>query len=544
MNFTNILHYEIIDKLGAGGMGEVYRARDTKLGREVAIKVLPEAFAHDAERLARFQREAQVLASLNHPNIAAIYGLEESASERYLILELVPGETLAELLARGPIPLEEILGMARQIAKGLETAHERGIIHRDLKPANIKITPEGKVKVLDFGLAKEVTATISSSDASGSPTISVAATRAGVILGTARYMSPEQARGKSLDKRTDIWSFGCVLFEMLTGRMGFAGETVSDTIAAILKTEPDWDALPAGTPKGIERLLRRCLEKSPARRLHDIADARIEIEDALAAPAGAEVQPAAVARVPIPKPRALSPATITLAGVVAVVSLLAGLWFGSRRRAGPSGWTGELLGGSTVAVGPRVSPDGKTIALASASDGRILRRLKGAAGVPVTLLAASPDGKTIYYVSSGDVWAIPSTDGTPRKIHAGNGLAVDPNGREIIVNLNEKEGVRLVRVSLQDGSEKEIPLPENFRPSYLALSGNAMDPSGKLLVGIAPPDSCFFAAAVLDLKSGSATRIPLNYTGDTFYMVWAQDGRVLASGEKLLAHLWRFRPEK
>ncbi len=279
-NGTKLGSYEIIAPLGAGGMGEVYRARDTKLGREVAIKVLPQEFAGDEGRLARFEREAQLLASLNHPNIAAIHGLEESNGIRHLILELAPGKTLAERLAAGPLPVEEALSVCRQIAEALEAAHEKGIVHRDLKPANVKVTPEGKVKVLDFGLAKALEGERAEQDASTSPTLSEVATRAGVILGTAPYMSPEQARGKPLDKRTDIWSFGCVLYEMLTGRAAFSGETVSDTIAAILDREPDWKALPNDTPATIRLLLRRCLEKDRNQRLHDIADARIEIEDA------------------------------------------------------------------------------------------------------------------------------------------------------------------------------------------------------------------------------------------------------------------------
>src|SRR2546428_4045852 len=252
--------YEILALIGAGGMGEVYRAKDTKLHRDVAIKVLPDLFAKDPERLARFEREAHVLAALNHPHIAAIYGLEEANGSQFLILELVEGETLAERLKAGPLPLTETLTIARQVADALEAAHEKGIIHRDLKPANIKVTPGGVVKVLDFGLAK----------ATGelqSPTMTVGSTQEGTILGTAAYMSPEQARGQAVDKRTDIWAFGCVLYEMLTGHVAFPGETVSDTIVAILEREPDWAALPATTPPMVARLLKRGLEKDPKRRV-------------------------------------------------------------------------------------------------------------------------------------------------------------------------------------------------------------------------------------------------------------------------------------
>ncbi len=234
-----VLHYRIIDKLGEGGMGVVYRADDTKLDRQVAIKVLPDIFSGDPERLARFEREAKLLASLNHPNIAAIHGLEQADGKRFLVMELVEGETLAQRIAKGPLPVDEALEVCRQIAEGLEAAHEKGIIHRDLKPANVKITPEGKVKILDFGLAKAFQAEAAAA-ADHSPTITEVMTRAGVILGTAAYMSPEQARGKPVDKRADIWAFGCVLYECLTGKRAFRGRDVADTMAAILKGEPDW----------------------------------------------------------------------------------------------------------------------------------------------------------------------------------------------------------------------------------------------------------------------------------------------------------------
>ncbi len=280
--------YEVVGPLGAGGMGEVYRAHDTKLNRDVALKVLLETFASDPQRMARFEREAQVLASLNHPNLAAIYGLEDSGGVRALAMELVEGPTLAERLKTGGIPLEEALPIAEQIAEGLEYAHERGIVHRDLKPANIKITPEGTVKVLDFGLAKalDVTAaslsTGSEQAAQNSPTLTMAATQAGIIIGTAAYMSPEQAKGKAVDRRADIWAFGCVLHEILTGRPVFYGETPSDILAAVIKEEPDWSALPSDTPPAIDRLIRRCITKDPKRRLRDIGEARIAIEETLA----------------------------------------------------------------------------------------------------------------------------------------------------------------------------------------------------------------------------------------------------------------------
>ena len=279
-----LAHYEILEPIGKGGMGEVYRARDGKLGRDVAIKVLPDEFARDTERLARFKREAKVLASLNHPGIAAIYGLEESEGTHYLVLELVPGETLAERISRGPIPIDEAVPLFIQIAEGLEAAHERGIIHRDLKPANAKLTEEGRIKILDFGLAKALAGDDAgaASALSQSPTLSRQATVAGVILGTAAYMSPEQAKGKPVDRRADIWSFGVVLFEMLTGRRLFTGEMMSDVLASVLRAEPDWSSLPTDASPALVKLLRRCLARDPKARLQHIGDARLELTDTVA----------------------------------------------------------------------------------------------------------------------------------------------------------------------------------------------------------------------------------------------------------------------
>ncbi|MFB3099778.1 MAG: protein kinase, partial [Acidimicrobiia bacterium] len=274
-------HYEILEPLGKGGMGEVYRARDTKLKREVAIKVLPEELSADPDRLARLEREAHLLAALNHPNIATIHSLEQHEDTRFLVLELVKGESLEQRLAKGPLPPEAALDLCKQIAEALEAAHGEGIIHRDLKPANILITPQGRAKVLDFGLAKAFEGQPSAGDLSQSPTLTVAGTQTGVILGTAPYMSPEQVRGQPLDKRVDIWAFGCVVYEALTASRAFARETVADTLAAIIESEPNFGALPGSTPPMVGALVKRCLRKDPDRRLHDIADARIEIEEAL-----------------------------------------------------------------------------------------------------------------------------------------------------------------------------------------------------------------------------------------------------------------------
>jgi serine/threonine-protein kinase len=308
-----IAHYRITAKLGEGGMGEVWRATDTKLGRDVAIKILPDAFASDADRMARFQREAQVLASLNHPNIAAIYGVEERA----LVMELVEGPTLAERIAQGAIPLDEALPIAKQIAEALEYAHERGIVHRDLKPANIKVTPENKVKVLDFGLAKALTNDPPTPDPMSSPTLTMRATQMGVIMGTAAYMSPEQARGQTVDRRADIWAFGVVLYELLTGRQLFAGPTISDTLAAVLKTDVDLAAVPAA----LRPVVDRCLRKDARQRWRDIGDVRVTLEEGM---------PATLVAAPAARRRILPWAIAGLALAVAVVG-----WFAAWRATWP-----------------------------------------------------------------------------------------------------------------------------------------------------------------------------------------------------------------
>ena len=292
-----LVHYEITAQIGRGGMGEVYQAKDTKLGRDVAIKVLPEEFALDTDRVARFQREAKLLASLNHPNIAAIYGLEESEGTHFLVMELIEGDTLRDRIKSGPIPVEEALKLALQMAEALEAAHDKGVIHRDLKPANIKVTPDGKVKILDFGLAKAYVGDQENVSPMDSPTISAAATQQGVILGTAAYMSPEQARGKPVDKRADIWAFGVVLFEMLTGKSLFSGEDVTSTVAQVLEREPDFSTLPQKLHPRIQIMLERCLKKDPKDRYSGISDARVDIQEVLSDPVGVLAEPVAAVKV-------------------------------------------------------------------------------------------------------------------------------------------------------------------------------------------------------------------------------------------------------
>src|SRR5882724_2099294 len=290
-----ISHYRVTAKLGAGGMGEVYRATDTRLNRDVAIKVLPPSFAANAQSMARFEREAQVLASLNYPGIASVFGLEEWNGVRALVMELVEGPTLGERLLSGPMRIEEALPIAKEVAEALEYAHERGIIHRDLKPANIKVPPDGGVKLLDFGLAKAIQGDSSSSDISSSPTISRLATQAGIILGTAAYMSPEQAKGKAVDRRADIWAFGCLLYEMLTGKRAFGGQAVSETLATVIRDDPNWSALPQAVPPRILHLLKRCLCKDVKQRLQAIGDARIAIEEVQSGVAAPDLIPTPVA---------------------------------------------------------------------------------------------------------------------------------------------------------------------------------------------------------------------------------------------------------
>jgi serine/threonine-protein kinase len=325
-----IANYRILAKIGAGGMGEVYRATDTRLNRDVAIKVLPEALARDGDRMARFEREAKVLASLNHPNIASIYGLEESNGARALVMELVEGPTLAERIEQGPLALDETLPIAKQIAEALEYAHERGIIHRDLKPSNVKVTPDGQVKVLDFGLAKALEGESSEEELQNSPTVSAVATRMGVLLGTAAYMSPEQARGKRVDLRTDIWAFGCVLYEMLVGRDAFGGETTSDILACVIRAEPDWSLLPASVPPRVRELLRRCLQKDPKQRLRDIGEARIAIEETLTGSSGKAAAGDSLAR--------KTPAGVTWAIGAAglAIGALGAAWIASNLRPTPA----------------------------------------------------------------------------------------------------------------------------------------------------------------------------------------------------------------
>ena len=463
---TRLGVYEITAQIGAGGMGEVYRATDTNLKRQVALKVLPASVAADADRLARFQREAEVLASLNHPHIGAIYGLEKNAGLTALVMELVDGEDLAERIARGPIPLDEALPIAKQIAEALEAAHDQGIIHRDLKPANIKIRADGTVKVLDFGLAKALDPAGGRPEDSGpktqeSPTItSPAVTMRGVILGTAAYMSPEQAAGKPVDKRSDLWAFGVVLLEMLTGRPVFTGETVSRVIASVLKSDPDWTGLPADMPAAIRRLLRRCLEKDRKRRLTDAGAARLEIDEALGPPSAVEGAVTAAAS---------SPSRERLAWIVAAVALLAAAALmvpalRDLRQTPPPEPPETRLDLVTPPTDDHVSfalsPDGRQIIYVGSGDGASRLWLRSLARTTAQPLAGTegatypfwaPDSRSVGFFARGALKRLDLAGGAPQTLApaiAGRGGMWNPDG--VILVATSISGP-LMRVSASGG---------------------------------------------------------------------------------------------
>ena len=517
---TRLGPYEVVALIGVGGMGEVYRAIDTNLKRAVAIKVLPTSVAADAERLARFQREAELLASLNHPHIAAIYGLEDADGVKALVLELVEGPTLADRIAQGPIPLDEAIPIARQIAEAVEAAHEQGIIHRDLKPANIKLRSDGTVKVLDFGLAKALDPAPASIDASQSPTItSPAMTRMGVIMGTAAYMSPEQARGKTVDKRSDIWAFGCVLHEMLTGRRAFEGEDISDTLANVLKIDPNWQALPAEVPAAIRALLRRCLDKDRRTRVADISTALFVLDEA-AGLRGAVEGPAEVGpyvRGEVSRWRRVVPA----AGALIVGGAIVGgaVWW-SMRTASPAVVRTTIATTESTALvtagGVRdvaITPDGSRIVYRGTNQllVRVLNQIEpdvlGGLGTPTNPFI-SPDGQWIGFADGQRLKKVAITGGPPVTIAPVDGVlrgaTWGPDGT--IVFATDATVTGLQRVSAAGGEPAVLTKPDSERGDRDHLWPEFLPGGGAVLFTIYPaiggPDNA--QVAVLDLKTGAS----------------------------------------
>jgi hypothetical protein len=561
---TRLGSYEILAPLGAGGMGEVYRARDTRLGREVAIKALPDGFATAADRLARFEREAQILASLNHPNIAAIHGLEEHDGARYLVLEYVPGETLAERIERGALGDEESLEVAKQIAEALEAAHERGVIHRDLKPANIKITPDGRVKVLDFGLAKDSSA---AEDASNSPTLTVnspAYTRTGVILGTAAYMSPEQARGKPVDKRADIWAFGCVFYECLTGKKAFSGETVPDTLAALIHAEPEWRALPDPAGPKVRELLRRCLQKDPGSRLRDIGDGRILIVEALSgdseAAAPATARPA----------RRLSPLLAAACLGALVLGLGAGLWW--RGQSEPGGtWTGVFLGGPELSTIPRPSPDGHLLAFVAKDSDDVMQVwvMKPESGNRVMLThrrdlgfastcSWSPDGSRIFYDRYSDqlngVFSVPALGGEEQMIlETGGDPEALPDGSLLVGRINPQHEQQLYRYWPDSGKSQALPLILPYGDVYGWATVRAFSDGRRALVAgtaVGEQAGAGVRLYIVDLESGKLRALDAEFgdllsTGGVPAATVTPDGKSVIFGNTQgpLTRLWTIPTE-
>jgi serine/threonine-protein kinase len=465
---TRLGAYEVISSLGAGGMGEVYRARDTKLGRDVAIKILSDGFAHDPERLARFHREAHLLASLNHPRIAAIYGLEEANGSQFLVLELVEGETLAERLKSGPLPVPEALNVARQIADALQAAHEKGIIHRDLKPANIAFTADGQVKVLDFGLAKELETV--PTDLTNSPTMTLGATQAGVILGTAAYMAPEQVKGRAADKRSDVWAFGCVLYEMLTGKRAFVGEDVNETLAAVLLAEPKWTALPNNLSPAVQTLVRHCLQKDPKERIRDISVAQFVMANPGVFLASAEAP--APRLVPLWRRLAIFSAPALVAGIT-IAGATARLTTGTS----PSPRVSRFLVTPPSAAAPTldqfnrqlaITPDGTSIVFTGGNDrsGLFVRPLdqldlRPLSGLGLALRPfapfVSPDGQWVGFFSGGGLKKIAITGSPPVSLFTVDGVrgvgTWGPDHTIVFATNNLETGLQQVT---EDGGEPTV----------------------------------------------------------------------------------------
>ena len=536
---TRLGCYEVVELIGEGGMGSVYRANDTRLGREVALKLVRSPLVDSEDRLARFTREARLLASLNHPHIATIHGLEESGGVRFLVLELVPGATLAERILRGPLPVGEVLVLGAQIAAAVEAAHERGIIHRDLKPANIKVTPDGNVKVLDFGLAKALSPDSQSDAFANAATVPASGTGAGVVLGTAAYMSPEQARGSDVDKRTDIWACGCVLFDMLTGRSAFGASTGSDTIAAVLTRDPDWSRLPRDLPAPIRCLLRRMLVKDPHRRLHDIGDARIELEDAIAAGADPSA-PISGEHRPVPMPRRR---VVQLAGGILAVAVLAGAagWMlkPSARAtdsapvqfALPLPVAESLDGLDFPAIA--MSPLGTHVAYVSARGGQqrlFVRPLSALDAYPVAGTEGafgpffSPKGEWIGFFSSGKLKKVQVTGGPVLTIcnaPIGFGGAWASDGTIVFAPDN---GSAILQVSADGGDPHAVTKLDTARGEFSHRWPELVPDAGLLLYTIGTEGSWDDAAIVVQPLNGGERRTVVQGGTNPKYM---PDGRLL-----------------
>ncbi len=519
-----LLHYEIVEKIGEGGMGIVWSARDTKLERQVAIKILPDEFSSDEQRLARFEREAKMLATLNHPNVAGIHGFEQADGVHFLVLELIEGETLQQMLERGRLPIEDALETCRQVAEGLEAAHQSGVIHRDLKPGNIKVTPDGKAKVLDFGLAKGVAGSAGSSiDLSMSPTVTVAAdTQAGVVLGTAPYMSPEQARGKPMDRRTDIWSFGCVLFECLSGRPVFSGETVTDVLSAILQREPEWGALHERTPPRVRDLIERCLERSLRNRSHDISDARIVLGKSIAIRewttsgiAAAPGLPGAATRAGVPRWAWLAVGLFVGAAIV-----LPAYWmkpFGTEPPLRKFTFTFQ-----TDDPRPEISPDGTRIAYIQ--DDRLwirdldqmeAREVTGGDGVLAH--GWSPDSQWLAISKGRQLWKLPAGGGAPvfltdvrvpvSTVESAGGVTWSSDGRVVY---NEGDA-GLMAVSEQGGVAVSIAEPGEGEQDFHTVEAL---PEGKgFLFAVHHDDAMDTLAVLTDSGRKDVLKLPGRFVG-------------------------------
>jgi eukaryotic-like serine/threonine-protein kinase len=544
--------YEILSALGAGGMGEVYRARDTRLNRDVALKILPELFAADHDRLARFQREAQLLASLNHPHIAAIHGFEETATVKALVLELVDGPTLADRIAQGPLPLDEVLSIARQIAEALEAAHEKGVIHRDLKPANIKVTPDGAVKVLDFGLAKIL------DDGSGtpadrqraalslSPTLSVHATYAGVILGTAAYMSPEQARGRSVDKRADVWAFGCVLFEMIAGARAFDGEDIAETIGAVIHKDPAWDRLPPATPATVRTVVRRCLEKDPKQRVRDIGDVQLALSGAFDTP------PQAASAVPAAS-RSRGRFAMVAAAALAVAALsAAAAWIATRAtpvKPRPVRFTitpppTQPFNVQGFFRNLAISDDGANLVYVAGGDAQLMVRaidqlepiaLRGItnAGFPFF----SPDGKWIGFFTgaSGELRKVSITGGPPITLcrYQGTPRGATWGADGTIIFATNDVATGLLSVPAAGGDPKVLTKPDGAHGELDHVMPALLPDGHAVLFTITSAGGNDTAQiAALDLKSGRIGTLVRGGTDgqyvDTGHLVYASGGSLRA----------------